>query len=160
MPNPHIRRRRRRPKALWKVILIDILTAALILGIYAVFKLALPAMLSSPAVSAPMPAPVEAAEPAPAESAEPSAEPLEATPEPTPEPTPDPRTPWQIKFAGHFTDEPVLTDHSYTSPEVAIDIQSFSVEENGWTSVYHVADIYVASLENFKTYTVNGELRY
>ena len=32
MPNPHIRRRRRRPKAVWKVVLIDILTAALILG--------------------------------------------------------------------------------------------------------------------------------
>ena len=162
MPNPHTRRRRRRPKAVWKVVLIDILTAALILGIYAVFKLVLPAMRGSAAVSvpAPTPAPVEAAEPAPAENTEPSAEPLEATPEPTPEPTPDPRTPWQIKFAEHFTDEPVLTDHSYTSPEVAIDIQSFSVEENGWTSVYHVADIYVASLENFKTYTVNGELRY
>ena len=162
MPNPHTRRRRRRPKAVWKVVLIDILTAALILGIYAVFKLVLPAMRGSAAVSvpAPTPAPVEAAEPAPAENTEPSAEPLEATPEPTPEPTPDPRTPWQIKFAEHFTDEPVLTDHSYTSPEVAIDIQSFSVEENGWTSVYHVADIYVASLDNFKTYTVNGELKY
>lgn len=162
MPNPHTRRRRRRPKAVWKVVLIDILTAALILGIYAVFKLVLPAMQSSAAVSvpAPTPAPVETAEPAPAENTEPSAEPLEATPEPTPEPTPDPRTPWQIKFAEHFTDEPVLTDHSYTSPEVAIDIQSFSVEENGWTSVYHVADIYVASLDNFKTYTVNGELKY
>ena len=162
MPNPHTRRRRRRPKAVWKVVLIDILTAALILGIYAVFKLVLPAMRGSAAVSvpAPTPAPVETAEPAPAENTEPSAEPLEVTPEPTPEPTPDPRTPWQIKFAEHFSDEPVLTDHSYTSPEVAIDIQSFSVEENGWTSVYHVADIYVASLENFKTYTVNGELRY
>ena len=65
MPNPHTRRRRRRPKAVWKVVLIDILTAALILGIYAVFKLVLPAMQSSAAVSvpAPTPAPVETAEP-------------------------------------------------------------------------------------------------
>lgn len=165
MPNPPIRRhrRRRRQKALWQVILLDILTAALILGIYAVFKLALPAMRKSPAASVPTPAPVEAAEPAPAvivEAAAPTPPPAEATPAPTPEPTPDPRTPWQIKFAEHFTEEPVLTDHSYTSPEVSIDIQSFSVEENGWTSVYHVADIYVASLDNFKTYTVNGELKY
>lgn len=165
MPNPPIRRhrRRRRQKALWQVILLDILTAALILGIYAVFKLALPAMRKSPAASVPTPAPVEAAEPAPAvivEAAAPTPPPAEATPEPTPEPTPDPRTPWQIKFAEHFTEEPVLTDHSYTSPEVSIDIQSFSMEENGWTSVYHVADIYVASLDNFKTYTVNGELKY
>ena len=165
MPNPPIRRhrRRRRQKALWQVILLDILTAALILGIYAVFKLALPAMRKSPAASVPTPAPVEAAEPAPAvivEAAAPTPPPAEATPEPTPEPTPDPRTPWQIKFAEHFSEEPVLTDHSYTSPEVSIDIQSFSVEENGWTSVYHVADIYVASLDNFKTYTVNGELKY
>ncbi len=165
MPNPPIRRhrRRRRQKALWQVILLDILTAALILGIYAVFKLALPAMRKSPAASVPTPAPVEAAEPAPAvivEAAAPTPPPAEATPVPTPEPTPDPRTPWQIKFAEHFTEEPVLTDHSYTSPEVSIDIQSFSMEENGWTSVYHVADIYVASLDNFKTYTVNGELKY
>ena len=165
MPNPPIRRhrRRRRQKALWQVILLDILTAALILGIYAVFKLALPAMRKSPAASVPTPAPVEAAEPAPAvivEAAAPTPPPAEATPVPTPEPTPDPRTPWQIKFAEHFSEEPVLTDHSYTSPEVSIDIQSFSVEENGWTSVYHVADIYVASLDNFKTYTVNGELKY
>lgn len=165
MPNPPIRRhrRRRRQKALWQVILLDILTAALILGIYAVFKLALPAMRKSPAASVPTPAPVEAAEPAPAvivEAAAPTPPPAEATPEPTPEPTPDPRTPWQIKFAEHFTEAPVLTDHSYTSPEVSIDIQSFSMEENGWTSVYHVADIYVASLDNFKTYTVNGELKY
>ena len=60
MPNPPIRRhrRRRRQKALWQVILLDILTAALILGIYAVFKLALPAMRKSPAASVPTPAPV------------------------------------------------------------------------------------------------------
>ena len=162
MPNPPIRRHRRRRRliALWQVILLDILTAALILGIYAVFKLVLPAMQSSPAVPTPTPVPVETAEPAPAEAAAPAPEPMEAAPAPTPEPTPDPRTPWQIKFADHFSEEPVLTDHSYTSPEVSIDIQSFSVEENGWTSVYHVADIYVASLDNFKTYTVNGELKY
>ena len=161
MPNPPIRRhRRRRQKALWQVILLDILTAALILGIYAVFKLALPAMRRSPAAPVTTPAPVETAEPAPIEAAAPTPPPAEATPSPTPEPTPDPRTTWQIRFAEHFSEEPVLTDRSYTSPEVSIDIQSFSVEENGWTSVYHVADIYVASLDNFKTYTVNGELKY
>lgn len=164
MPNrPSHLRRRRRPKTLWRVILIDILTAALILGIYAVFKLVLPAMQSSAAVPLPTPAPVEAAEPAPAaigESAEITPAPAEATPTAAAGFTPDPRTPWQIKFAEHFTEEPVLTDHSYTSPEVSVDIRSCSMEENGWTSVYHVADIYVASLDNFKTYTVNGELQY
>ena len=54
----------------------------------------------------------------------------------------------------------MLTDHSYTSPEVSINIETYSMEENGWTSVYHVADIYIARPENFKTYTVNGELTY
>ena len=182
MPNrPSHLSRRRVHLPLWRVILSDIITAALILGLYAVFKLVIPAALSSAA----RPARTPAATPAPvveaAESAEPAGlseqdkaqepvwistdsapeqVPAEVTPEPTPAPTPDNRTPWQIKFAEHFTDETVITDHSYTSPEVSINIESFSVEENGWTSVYHVADIYIASMENFKTYTVDGALTY
>ena len=167
MPRP---RRRRRHLPVWRVVLSDIIVAALILALYATFKLLIPAMTSTRVSAAPAAitaAPVVTVaptpEPAPVQviSTEPEPAAAEVTPEPTPEPTPDTRTPWQIKFADHFTDTPVLTDHSYTSPEVSINIETYSMkEDNGWTSVYHVADIYIASIENFKTYTVGGELKY
>ena len=160
----HLHRRRRRRMPLWRVIVYDVLTAALILGLYAVFKLLIPALQPTTVRPAATPAPVlETAAPQATEAPGPVPAAAEtAAPEPTsvPEPTPDPRTPWQIRFAEHFSDEPVLTDHSYKSPEVSIEITTHSVEENGWTSVYHVADIYVASMDNFKTHTVNGELQY
>lgn len=78
--------------------------------------------------------------------------------EPT-EPT-EPKTEWQIKFADKFTDEVVVTENSYTSPYVSINIDTVSYG-SGWTAItYYVADIYVASLDNFKTYTANNEMRY
>ena len=163
MPNrPSHLSRRRQHLPVWRVILADLVTAALILALYAVFKLLIPAMQRSPVVPTSTPA-AAVATPAPTPAPETPAPTGAPTPEAaaaTPEPTPDTRTPWQIKFAEHFTDTPVMTDHSYTSPEVSINIETFSMEENGWTSVYHVADIYVASIDNFKTYTANGELQY
>jgi exopolysaccharide biosynthesis protein len=79
---------------------------------------------------------------------------------PTPVPTEDPRTEWQIRFAEHFTDEVVITDHSYTSPQVSITIETREFDAGNGKSVYHVADIYVASLDNFRTYTANNELEF
>ena len=156
---PERPRRRRRHLPLWRVVLADVIVATLILALYASFKLLLPALRRSPAPAA---IPVAQATPTVVymPTAAPTAEPVTAAESAEPEPTPDNRTPWQLQFAEHFTDTPVLTDHSYTSPEVSINIETYSVEENGWTSVYHVADIYIASIENFKTYTVNGELQY
>ncbi len=78
------------------------------------------------------------------------------------EPTepPRPKTEWQLKFAEHFTDEVVITENSYTSPYVSITIDRVSYG-SGWTAVtYYVADIYVASLDNFKTYTAHNEMSY
>ena len=165
-PSRPRRRRRRRHLPVWRVVLSDVIVAALILALYAVFKLLLPAMRQSAVTPAPTPAPtltiVSTPQPLPTQEPVAAPEVQAAQPEPTsaPEPTPDTRTPWQIRFAEHFTESPVLTDHSYTSPEVSINIETYTTEENGWTSVYHVADIYIASIENFKTYTVNGELQY
>ena len=115
----------------------------------------------------PGPAPEETAlpeatsEPAPELTPEPVPEPApEVTPEPTPAPTPDTRTEWQIRFAEHFTDETVITENSYTSPEVSITLETRDFDGFYGRSVYHVADIYVASLDNFRTYTANNELEY
>lgn len=71
-----------------------------------------------------------------------------------------PKTEWQIKFADKFTDEVVITGNSYTSPYVSITIDTVSYG-SGWTAItYFVADIYVASLDHFKTYTAHNEMRY
>lgn len=71
----------------------------------------------------------------------------------------DNRTAWQIKFADKFTDEIVITDNSYTSPNISIHIDTVSYGE-GWTAVtYYVADIYVGSVDCFRTYTAHNELR-
>lgn len=136
--------------AVWKVVLADIGLTLLILAVFFFFQLALPILRARS---------VPAAEPAPEPTSEPTA--MEVVPEATPEPTPDTRTPWQIRFAEHFSDEPVLTDHSYQSAQVSIDIQTFRKDvSNGRKAVYHVADIYLASPEQFSTYTANNELKY
>ena len=67
-----------------------------------------------------------------------------------PETEPDNRTEWQKKFADKFTDEVVKTANSYTSPEVSITLQTLSYGEGNKKVTYHVADIYIASIENFK----------
>ena len=176
----------RRPKELWKVIVSDILVGALALGLVVFFQLGLPilqargrsAARESAAASAPVetvapvqpeapvptpepetPAVTEQAGPAP-EAQEPQPAEAVSTPAPTPEPTPDTRTEWQIRFAEHFTDEVVITENSYTSPQVSIHIETKEFGEGEMKSVYHVADIYVASLDNFRTYTANNELEY
>ena len=169
-----------RPRALWKVIVSDILAGALVLGLVVFFQLGLPILQaknrSQDRGAAQTPPPAVSLAPAPTESpaapelptpetlapAQQESAPVEtaAAPEPTPEPTPDPRTPWQIRFAEHFTDEVIITENSYTSPEVSIHVETREFGEGDYKSVYHVADIYVASLDNFRTYTANNELAY
>ena len=168
-----------RPRALWKVIVGDILLGALALGLVAFFQLGLPilraktrtparepaqtplpAVSAAPAAETAAPAPeAPPAEADPAEPAQPT-QPEQEQAEPTPEPTPDPRTEWQIRFAEQFTDQMVITENSYTSPQVSIHIETREFGEGENKSVYHVADIYVASLDNFRTYTANNELAY
>ena len=176
-----------RPRAVWKVIVSDILIGALALGLVVFFQLGLPILQararSQARESGQSPVPAASAAPAPAAgtpaqampeiqsepgSPAPEAEPQgtgteidpEPTPEPTPEPSPDTRSEWQIRFAEHFTDQVVITDHSYTSPQVSINVETRTFDGSYGRSVYHVADIYVASLDNFVTYTANNELEY
>ena len=179
-----------RPRELWQVIVADILVGALALGLVVFFQLGLPILQAkarsrarqaereqqtqteqvvSPAQAQADTQTAPAAEPG---IAAPEA-PADATPvpeggivgdltgtTPTPVPTEDPRTEWQIRFAEHFTDEVVITDHSYTSPQVSITIETREFDAGNGKSVYHVADIYVASLDNFRTYTANNELEF
>ena len=73
---------------------------------------------------------------------------------------PDSRTEWQIKHAEHFSDQVTRTENSYKSPNVSIEIKTVTVGEGSEQNVYHVADIYIASIENFAAYTANNELKY
>ena len=159
-----------RPRSIWKVVVTDLLLGALILGVTVFFQLGLPILRArtapspQPAAAVPTATPAPVSTEAPAENTpapELTEQPeTETAAEPTPVPTEDPRTEWQIRFAEHFTDETVITDHSYTSPQVSIQIETKEFGEGDRKSVYHVADIYVASLDNFRTYTANNELRY
>lgn len=158
----HSDNRRRKNPPIGRVVVIDLLVGVLILAVYLLFKLALPILTAQSVSSTPAPR-VTLAPPVETASV-PTEPPAELTPEPsaepTPEPTPDTRTEWQKKFADHFTDEVVITDHSYTSPEVSVTVETRTVQAERGETVVHIADIYVASLDNFKTATANNELKY
>jgi len=64
----------------------------------------------------------------------------------------DTRTEWQKKFADKFTDEVVITENSYTSPNVSITIETKTHGEGSHKTVYYVADVYIASIDCFRTY--------
>lgn len=169
---------------IWAVIVCDILLAGVILLAFAFFHHVLPAMQSGQfepvswigeklglgkVPEETLPPQTDAASVLPTEKAEPSGTENQTLPSqteppatelPPTEPPVDDRTEWQIKFADKFTEEVVVTDNSYTSPEVSITIDTVTVGEGNGQIVYHVADVYVASLDNFFTYTANNEMIY
>lgn len=91
-------------------------------------------------------------------TADPSETDVETTEEPTEPPTTAkprkniPQLMWTEKFEDHFSEEVVITDHSYSGPTVAIDIQTYTKENKGKTTLtYYIADIYVADISCFRT---------
>ena len=150
------------------VILLDLLLVGGILLTFAFFHHVLPALqvkwtrqdtaasqpaASQPAVTQP-PAGTEATAP-------PATEASEAATEETTEPTqPDNRTEWQKKFADRFSDEVAVTENTYISSQVSITIDTVVVGEGSDRITYYVADIYVASPENFLTRTAHGQMKY
>lgn len=56
------------------------------------------------------------------------------------------------KFADRFTDSVVVTENSYTSPDIAVSVEK--VEEGSLT--YYVADIYVRDITCFQTALAEG----
>lgn len=150
------------------IIFSDLLLIGIILVSFAFFHHVLPAIQSEresqrmeeylqqdqPAQTQPT-TPSQYDEPATSEA---TTQPDVSEPEVT-EPT-IPKTEWQIKFADKFTDEVVVTENSYTSPYVSITIDTVSYGKGWGANTYFVADIYVASLDNFKTYTSHNEMRY
>ena len=141
---------KRRTKRIIAVAVGEVLMAGILLLTFAFFHHVLPRMrapktpVSTVNVAAtPTPAPT----PAPVET--------ETAPEVTEEPQ-EPKTEWQIKFAEHFSDEVVITENSYKSPEVSVTVTEHRVGEGNQATVYFVMDFYVAQIENFRTCIANN----
>jgi len=146
------------------VALLDILVGGLIILTFAFFHHVLPAIIAEQTRQEQLLAtePVVMATQMQAAVTEPVVEetlaPTEATEPPATEP--DNRTAWQIKFAEHFSDEVIITENSYKSPEVSITIHTGETTQDGHPVVYYVADIYVASIDNFVTKVANDDMSY
>lgn len=151
-------------------VLLDVLLAGVILTTFAYFHHVLPALKSASVSREPLPAEPSVQEPVqkpeeekldvpeqePAEPQETdSAEQTEQQPE-----EPDTRTEWQKKFEEHFSDTVISTENCYKSPNVSIEVQTITVGEGNAQNTYHVADIYIASIDNFAAHTANNELAY
>ena len=104
-----------------------------------------PILLSRPptAEPAPTPAPTFTPEPTPVPT---------ATPEPTPRPTPTPDGLCGGRYPDKFTEEVVITETSYQSPDLAIFLSKV-YDEDGFSSfvTYFVADIYVQDITLLRT---------
>lgn len=140
---------------LWLVAVIDILVGGAVILTFAFFHHVLPAMNTAQARQEAL---LNATEP-PVIATE---APVLETPEEivTEAPTePDLRTEWQKKFEEHFSDEVVRTENSYKSPNVSITVETITYGEGKNKQTYHVADIYIGSMDNFVTYTANNEVR-
>ena len=161
------KKKRKKHLPLWAVVVLDLLLVGLILLSFAFFHHVMPAIqvylqrqeaaATQPVQTTPVETTLQEETTAPIpETTVPVEESTEAT-EPT---EPDNRTEWQIKFADKFTDEVVVTENSYTSPEVSITIETVVTGEGSSKITYYVADVYVASLDNFKTHTAHGKMTY
>lgn len=58
---------------------------------------------------------------------------------------------WGAKFADKFSDTVERTDNSYRSKDVSITIEKKTMGEGNRLVTYYVADIYVRSIDNFRT---------
>ena len=85
-----------------------------------------------------------------------TSEPVVISPVESAEVTDEAQIPWREKFSEHFSAEPVLTENSYSSPQVSITISTHSQELDGYPQTWYVADIYVAQVQNFQTYAREG----
>lgn len=151
------RRTHGKNRPVWKLIIQDIILTGVVLCVFATFHHVIPRLTAK---STPVPVPTSVlTTPAPQDTPD-----MQETdvPEETPEASPevqDGRTEWQKKFEEHFTDEVIITENSYTSPNISITVSTVTTDEAN-PSTYYVADIYVAQIENFQTYFATGEYRY
>ena len=126
------------------VIVIDVVIAALLLGVFSLYYIIIPRDMSGNETELPRPTQTAVATPAPTESL--PVAPV-ATEEPIPTPTPD-GTAWGMTFPGKFTDGEVLQDDtSYKSGNISVSIEHKEQNEVS----YYVADVYIKDYQYFRT---------
>ena len=127
----------------WALLVLQLLLTGFVLCVFALFHHVIPRLrlARQPGVEpigvverSETPAP--AAEPAPVSTEEPA----EATPEP-----------WSVRFAEHFSEETVLDENGYRSPNVSVSITKYSHPDEFPTLTYFVADVYVTDVTFLKT---------
>jgi len=122
------------------VIVIDVVLAALLLGIFYVTNYMIKTEVQPTALSTPssVAAGTSAAATASASVSQPGESAVTSV---------DPND-WRAKFADKFTDgEPIQTENSYTSANISVKVDIQTID----SVRYYVADIYVADLQYFKT---------
>ena len=138
------------------VIAIDVVLAAIFLGLFSLFYIMLPRDLSGDAVKLPAPSSVSSSKPSPSKgaSASPQKSGAEASPSASASENAADANSWRVKFADKFTTGAVeKTDTSYKSANVSIKIDK--VEKDDVT--YYVADIYLADIKYFRTAYAAGK---
>ena len=86
------------------------------------------------------------------------------TPAPFPSPTPPPQNPEELslaeRFADKFTDSVAVTDNSYKSPDISVEISDVEFT-SGKDEIqhYYVADIYVSDIHYLQSY-MHGNYEY
>ena len=130
----------------WHLLTAQILLTGLVLCVFALFHHVIPRLLLR---RNGLPEPVGTVEhlSSPVPTAQPTAEHPE-TPAETPVPTPEP---WSLRFAEHFSGEPVLEENRYSGPGLSVTVTCFSHPESFPTLTYYVADVYLADLASFRT---------
>lgn len=155
--------KKRRSMSVWAVVLIDAVMVGLILLVFATFHHVLPKYMAQWEMQQTVQTPTEPPATQPVETLPPATDPIDPTEieiETEPPTEPDPRTPWQIKFADKFTDEVVKTENSYSSQEVSVTFETVTTKIDDLKVTYHIADIYIAGIENFKTYIAYDSFVY
>jgi exopolysaccharide biosynthesis protein len=136
---------RKNQMPIWLVIVIDVLIAALLLGIFYVTNYMIKAEVE-PIEMLPTPSAVAQATATPEPTGGVSESPGAAVSQ-TVAPTVDPND-WRAKFADKFTSGEVeQTDTSYRNANISVTINKAQKEN----LTYFVADIYVADIKYFKT---------
>ena len=143
----------------WALVLIDILGTCLALAVFAFFHLVLPRMQEQKAIdNTPM---IHTEE----ENVTPVSTPMLQTatetdtsasmPESTQETVSEPADDW--KFAELTTEDVVITDTSYSSHDIRINLTAYGEGEGVIKSPYTVADIYVRDVRCLQSYFAGGK---
>lgn len=129
---------------MWALVVIDVLATCLALGVFMLFHLVLPRIQQQKEAENP-------------ESFHTTTVITSTIPEPVSEPENLPEEPDGWKFAHLTTEDAVITDTSYSSHDIHIDIRSYDEGEGVIRSPYTVADIYVRDVRCLQSYFAGGK---